>query len=219
MEDNVINDAVESVVDGEFVPQQVEAALKPPTPGKKPPAAWVQKLKTIGIWVGAFIGFGLVVFLLVYFLMFRPLKLAHDALAANAEQMETQLADYRTEIEAKETEISDLQAQVAGLEAENALYAEYMVYLKLLNNLASMQKAQMIGDATSMRVALANGQENLGKLLPLLSDADPSLAELLQERLALLATSDAEPEEMYQEVETIYVYLLELQETLFGDVY
>lgn len=219
MEDNVIKDAVESVVDSEFVPIQTGNGEGKVPPVQKPQGVFLDKLKVIGLWAGAFIGFGLVVFLLVYFLMFRPLKLEHDALVTNAATMETQLADYRTDISSKETQIAALQAQVDALETQNAQYADYSVYLKLLNNLSQMQKAQMIGDAASMRVALANAEENLQKLLPLISATDVSLADLLQERLALLATSTAEPEEIYQEVETIYVYLLELQETLFGEVY
>jgi len=219
MEDKVIKDAVESVVDSKFVPEKQNKGNQTGNPAKKPDSALTKKVKVIAIWVGAFVGFGLIVFLLAYFLMFRPLKLAHDSLTANADEMETQLAAYRDEISAKDTQIAEMQTNVEGLQTENALYTDYVVYLKLLNNLSQMQKAQMMGDAASMRVALANAEENLAKLLPMISAVDASLGELLQERLALLASSTADAEEIYQEVETVYVYLLELQETLFGDVY
>jgi len=179
----------------------------------------IKNLRRIGIWVLAFIGFGVIVFLLAYFLMYRPLSLEHQALTENSETMETQLTEYRDDVDKKTSQISALEDSLTLMEEENLLYDQYAVYLKLLNNLAQMQKAVIIGDAVSMRVGVANAQTNLDQLLLLLTEYDTSLADLLQQRLTLLATTDAEADEVYQEVETMYVYLLELQETLFGDVY
>jgi len=145
--------------------------------------------------------------------------LEHQALTENSEAMETQLTEYRDDVDKKTSQISALEDSLTLMEEENLLYGQYTVYLKLLNNLAQMQKATIMGDDVSMRVAVANAQMNLDQLLPLLIEYDTSLADLLQQRLTLLATTDGMPDEVYQEVETMYVYLLELQETLFGDVY
>ncbi|MCD6476421.1 MAG: hypothetical protein J7K85_09220 [Anaerolineaceae bacterium] len=179
----------------------------------------IKNLRRIGVWVLAFVGFGVIVFLLAYFLMYRPLSLEHQALTENSEAMETQLTEYRDDVDKKTSQISALEDSLTLMEEENLLYGQYTVYLKLLNNLAQMQKATIMGDDVSMRVAVANAQMNLDQLLPLLTEYDTSLADLLQQRLTLLATTDGMPDEVYQEVETMYVYLLELQETLFGDVY
>ncbi len=179
----------------------------------------IKNLRRIGVWVLAFVGFGVIVFLLAYFLMYRPLSLEHQALTENSEAMETQLTEYRDDVDKKTSQISALEDSLTLMEEENLLYGQYTVYLKLLNNLAQMQKATIMGDDVSMRVAVANAQMNLDQLLPLLIEYDTSLADLLQQRLTLLATTDGMPDEVYQEVETMYVYLLELQETLFGDVY
>lgn len=204
-----------SMLEAMFTPEASTSGSPQPTRKEK----WLARLKIIGIWAGVIIGFGLLVFLLTYFLMVRPLKLANGTLEENAATMETQLADYRTEIADQTEQIAALEAQADELQIENALYADYVVYLKLLNNLTQMQRAQLLDDAAEMKVSLANANENLIRLEPRLATADDSLMALLQERLAALETSKAGTQEMVQEIKTLYVYLFELQETLFGTLY
>lgn len=209
----------EEIIDAELLPEGKESEEEPFDFDTKKESKFIKNLRRIGIWVLAFIGFGVIVFLTIYFLMYRPLSLENQALTENSETMETQLAEYRDDVDMKTVQITSLEDGLILMEEEVTLYGQYMVYLKLLNNLAQMQKAAIMGDAVSMRVAVANSQTNLDRLLPLLTEYDTSLADLLQQRLTLLATTNGEAEEVYQEVETMYVYLLELQETLFGDVY
>lgn len=209
----------EEIVDAELLTSGSEDENESLDFDTKEEGKFIKNLRRIGVWVLAFVGFGVIVFLLAYFLMYRPLSLEQQALTENSEAMEIQLTDYRDDVDMKTTKIASLEDGLTLMEEEITLYGQYTVYLKLLNNLAQMQKAAIIGDAVSMRVAVANAQTNLDQLLPLLTEYDTSLADLLQQRLTLLATTDAEADEVYQEVETMYVYLLELQETLFGDVY
>lgn len=209
----------EEIIDTEPLASDIEEENDALDINTKKESKVIKNLRRIGIWVLAFVGFGVIVFLLAYFLMYRPLSLEHQALTENSEAMETQLTEYRDDVDKKTSQISALEDSLTLMEEENLLYGQYTVYLKLLNNLAQMQKATIMGDDVSMRVAVANAQTNLDQLLPLLTEYDTSLADLLQQRLTLLATTDGMPDEVYQEMETMYVYLLELQETLFGDVY
>lgn len=207
----------EEVVDGELLNLDEE---KFDFGGETKPESKVKKLvRQVGIWALAFLGFGLLIFLLVYFLMVRPATLNNQVLTESNTAMETQLAEYRDELDAVTSDLDQSTETVATLGSTVDLYEKYSAYNKLLNNLAQMQKAVIMNDTVSKRVALANAQENLDKLEVLLMDYDASLVELLQERLTYLATTDGDADEVYQEVETMYVYLLELQETLFGDLY
>ena len=185
----------------------------------KPESKTRKIVRQVGIWVLAFLGFGLLIFLLTFFLMVHPATLNNQVLTENNAAMETQMADYRDELDGLQTDYDVATQMISTMDSTIILYSKYSAYNKLLNNLAQMQKAVVLNDAVSKRVALANAQENLDKLEVLLMDYDASLVELLQERLTYLATTDGEADEVYQEVETMYVYLLELQETLFGDLY
>ena len=204
-----------AMLEAMFTPESSTSGSSQPTGKEK----FLARVKSVGIWAAVVIGFGLLVFLLTYFLMVRPLKLANGTLEENAAAMEIQLAEYRTEIADQAEQIAALEAQTDELQTENALYADYMVYLKLLNNLTQMQRAQLLDDAAEMKVSLANAHENLIRLEPRLATADDSLMALLQERLSALETSKAGMQEMVQEIKTLYVYLFELQETLFGTLY
>ena len=183
---------------------------------KKPPSKFQQVIHKVAVWALGILSLALLVYLLFFFLMYRPLRLEHETLTSTNETLESQLSDTREDLDTLTTEHTEVTALRDTLLADNGLYQGYVHFLNLKNDMLLLQKAYLEEDSQAAALALNKVNRDLESFSNTLEGSDETLAEVLFAKVALLTTVEEDKAANIEEVETIYDFLLEMEDDLFG---
>jgi hypothetical protein len=183
---------------------------------KKPPSKFQQLIHTVSVWVLGILGFALVVFLVFFFVMYRPMKQAHDALFETNTGLEEQLSDYRVELETLTDDYQAVTSERDDLLSDAVLYQGYVHFLNLKNDMLLLQKAYLEKDLGAATLALTKANKDFEAFVPALTKANEPMVDVLRSKLALLSTVVGDTAANIEEVETIYDFLLEMEDDIFG---
>lgn len=182
----------------------------------QPPSKFQVLVHKIAVWALGILSLALLVYLLFYFLMYRPLRLEHDTLTSTNETLESELSDTREDLDTLTTQYSEVTVLRDTLLADNGLYQGYVHFLNLKNDMLLLQKAYLEEDNEAAALALNKTNRDLESFSNTLQGADETLAEVIFAKVALLTTVDEDQAANIEEVETIYDFLLEMEDDLYG---
>ncbi|MEE4194008.1 MAG: hypothetical protein V2J07_02305 [Anaerolineae bacterium] len=191
--------------------EEPEAIVEQKTPGK-----FQQLMHKVAVWALGILSLGLIVYLAFYFLMYRPLNMAHETLMDTNETLEEQLSDYRNELDTLNSDYAAVSIERDVLLSDNALYQGYVYFLSLKADMLLLQKAYLDEDTIAAALALNKINRDLDLFSATLQGPDETLGEVIYAKVSLLTTVDADIAVNIEEVETIYDYLLEMEDDLYG---
>ena len=184
----------------------------------KPPSKFQVLVHKIVVWALGILSLALLVYLLFYFLMYRPLRLEHDTLTTTNGTLESELSDTREDLDTLTTQYSEVTVLRDTLLADNGLYQGYVHFLNLKNDMLLLQKAYLEEDNEAAALALNKTNRDLESFSNTLQGADETLADVIFAKVALLTTVDEDQAANIEEVETIYDFLLEMEDDLYGEL-
>lgn len=183
---------------------------------QEPPSKFRQIIHKVSVWLLGILGFALVLYLVFYFAMFRPMKQAHDTLVTTNEEMEEQLSDYRVELETLSDDYEAVSTESDDFFDDTVLYQGYVHFLDLKNDMLLLQKAYLEEDLDSATLALTKATRDLEAFIPTLTQENEPMVDVLRSKIALLSTLEGDAAANIEEVETIYDFLLEMEDDIFG---
>ena len=185
---------------------------------KKPPTKLQRTVHTVSTWALAILGFALVLYLVLFFFFYQPLRKERDAFAETNATLEVQLADTREELEAVNSELAEVTAESDQLLLDTEDYQGYVHFLNLKNDLLLLQKAYLEQDQDGATLAKSKATGDLEAFVPFLTGTNEPMVDVLRGKIALLSTVEADTAANIDEVETIYAFLLELEDDIFGEL-
>ena len=206
----LVLDPVEPAPVNETVPE-LDATAE-----QKPPSKFKQTIHQISIWLLAILGFALVLYLVLFFAVYRPMKQSYQSLEEMNVEMEDQLSEYRIDLEQLSTDYEAMVTDRNQLLDENELYRAYVDFLNLKNDMLLLQKAYLEGDLDAATLAKGKANNDLEAFVPTLEVLNEPMVDVLRTNLALLTTLESDMDANVDEVETIYTFLLEMEDDLFG---
>jgi len=199
----------------ESTPSEEQPKIQKETAEKKPPTRFQRFLRKALIILAVVGLIFLAGFLTDHFVRYRPLS---DTLEGT-----------RSELEQANLTVKDLEAENASLRRSNRTANETIASLEdeLANTRANAKFYQVLVDVNTARIelfledieaaqaALAETQDRLADLLPVIAEVDPELALSLPRRLDLIVSGLArDPETGLIDLELFTKELLELQPLL-----
>lgn len=183
---------------------------------QKPPSKFQKLVHKVSVWLLGILGFALVLFLVFYFAMYRPIKQAHDALIETNAALEDQLSEYRVDVETLTSDYQAVTSERDGLLSDASLYQGYVHFLNLKNDMLLLQKAYLEDDQDAATLAITKATGDLEAFVPTLTVANEPMVDVLRSKVALLSTMEEDTAANIEEVETIYDFLLEMEDDIFG---
>lgn len=162
--------------------------------------------------------------LIAYFTLYIPVRNQRDQALAEIQRINLELEETQGDLESAQKELESIESStsttIENLEEQNE-FANFKVNFLIVKNdvlrarLALLDQANGPGGPSAM-AALNELAVHLDDLNPYVEEADPVLADLLQDRLSVVRGELArDAEQAKVELERFYANLLELEDTLF----
>jgi cell division protein FtsB len=196
----------------------VEAQAQEPAPEKQPPSkfALVLRKALIGLAVVAVIF--LAGFLTDHFVRYAPLARELESNQAELEEAEQEVSDLQDENDRLTSANQAAEDEIETLEDELTTAQANLVFYQVLVDVNTARIRLFLEDSEGAQEALANTQDNLEDLLPVIEKVDSELALSLPRRLDLIISGiERDPETAQIDLTLLTKDLLALEPLLAAD--
>jgi cell division protein FtsB len=205
-------------------PQTVETSLTSEQPKiketpleKKEPTRFQKFLRKALIWLVVVLITFAAGFLVNHFWRYQPLSEELKQSQTEKANLEQDAADLQSQIDQLQPKLEAANAKIADLEDELAMANARSKFYQVLVDVNNAQLELFLEDIESAQTALADTQESLDDLTPIIMDVDPDSALSLPRRLALIVDGLArDPETARIDLELFTKDLLALEPLLFN---
>lgn len=190
---------------------------EPETVAETQPPSKLQRLwRTFSAWALGVLSFALAAYLVFFFAFYQPIRKERDSLLDTTAVQAQQILDANETIDTLTADLDAMTVERDGLLSDQALYQGYVPFLDLKNDLLLLQKAYLEEDSAGATLALTKTLTDLEAFVPYLTGTNAPMTDVLRGKIALLSTVEADTAANIEEVETIYDFLLELEDDIFG---
>lgn len=203
------DDTVETEEADSIKPEEISAEAGEPAE-KQPPSKFQLMLRKAGVWALITLAVFLVVGLLAYFQIYRPVK-------QNVAVLEGQLAAAQTELAAKQADLEEAEGLYTKSQAELEIANARVRLYQILNSVTIAQAALDQKDGQTALTALKAVQTTLEDLLPVVAKDAPEVADQLDTRLkAAISSLGGDYKTTQSDLEILNTLLLQQDKIFIG---
>lgn len=188
----------------------VEAGEEAEPAEKLPPSKYQLLLRKVGIWALITLAVFLLVGLLAYFQIYRPVK-------QNVAVLEGQLAAAQTELAGTQADLAEAEELYAESQAEVEIANARVRLYQVLNSVTIAQAALDQKDGQTALTALKAAQTTLEEMLPVVARDAPEVADQIDIRLkAAISSLGGDYKTTQSDLEILSALLLQQDKIFIG---